>query len=75
MTREEFDRTRLRLMFSGICPACGAPIAFETVRRLTLSCANPNCHFTYQPSLAERFEMPPGEADRPGSARLPVREA
>jgi len=75
MTREEFDQTRLRLMYSGVCPACGSPIALETVRRLTLSCANPNCHFSYQPSLAEKVEIPPVEEDRPGPARLPVREA
>jgi len=74
MTREEFDRTRVRLMGSGICPACGAPIDFETVRRLTLSCANPNCNFSYQASLAERFELA-DDGDRPGPGRLPAREA
>jgi len=74
MTPEEFDKTRLRLMFSGICPACGSPIDFETVRRLTLSCTNPNCRFSYQPSLAELVEIPPGQENRPGPARLPVRE-
>ena len=75
MTREDFERTRLRLMCSGICPACGSPIAFESVRRLTLACANPNCNFSYQPSLAERVEIPPGQEDRPGPGRLPIREA
>jgi hypothetical protein len=75
MTRDEFDKTRLRLMFSGICPACGSPIAFEAVRRLSLRCANPHCQFWYQPSLAELEEVAPAQEDRPGPARLPIREA
>ncbi|MEO8429987.1 MAG: hypothetical protein ABI592_00650 [Acidobacteriota bacterium] len=75
MTREEFESTRLRLMFSGVCPACGSPIDLEGVRRLVLACANPTCNFSYQAALHERFEVGGAPDDRPGSARLPLRES
>jgi len=74
MTRDDFERTRLRLMFSGVCPACGSPIDLRRIHRLSLSCSNPNCHFSYQPALNERFEVPV-PLDRPSPARLPVRES
>lgn len=75
MTREEFDRTRLKLMFSGVCPACGSPIDFEGIRRLVLACTNPTCSFSYQAALNERFELPSPDDARPGPARLPLRES
>lgn len=75
MTREEFERVRLRLMCSGVCPACGSPIDMESVSRLLLACANPTCNFSYQAALHERGEMPSREGDRPSPARLPLRES
>lgn len=75
MTREEFESTRLRLMFSGVCPACGSPIDLEGVRRLLIACSNPTCHFSYQAALNERFEVPGRSDDRPSPARLPVGES
>ncbi len=74
MTRDEFDRIRLRLMFSGVCPACGAPIDRDSLLQLRLACANPNCSFSYQAALNEKFELPV-TADRPSPARLPLRES
>ncbi|MEP6768059.1 MAG: hypothetical protein ABJC61_05280 [Acidobacteriota bacterium] len=75
MTRDEFDRIRLRLMFSGVCPACGSPIDLDSLRELRLACANPTCNFAYQAALNERFELPVPEEDRPSPARLPLRES
>ncbi len=75
MTREEFESARLRLMFSGVCPACGSPIDLEGVRKLLLRCTNPACNFSYQAALHERFEVSGAPDDRPGSARLPLRES
>jgi hypothetical protein len=75
MTRDDFERTRLRLMFSGVCPACGSPIDLERIHRLLLSCSNPTCHFSYQAALNERFEGPLPAENRPSPARLPLRES
>jgi len=74
MKREDFDRIRVRLMSSGVCPACGSPIDLDSVARLSLSCANPTCTFSYQAALNEKFELPAPE-DRPSPARLPIRES
>ena len=72
MTREEFDRIRLRLMFSGVCPACGSPIDLDSLRELRLACANPTCNFAYQAALNERFELSRagGGSPEPGEAAL-----
>ncbi|MEO8191327.1 MAG: hypothetical protein ABI682_13375 [Acidobacteriota bacterium] len=74
MKRDEFDRIRLHLMFSGVCPACGAPIDRDSLLQLRLACANPTCSFSYQAALNEKFELPVA-ADRPSPARLPLRES
>lgn len=75
MTRDEFERTRLRLMHSGVCPACGSPIDLTAVVRLLLMCSNPTCSFSYRAALNERFEHPSDGETRPGSARLPLLES
>jgi ssDNA-binding Zn-finger/Zn-ribbon topoisomerase 1 len=74
MTRAEFEEVRLRLMTSGVCPACGAPFDMERLRTLLLVCANPTCNFSYQAALNERVEIAPRE-DGPSPARLPLRES
>ena len=74
MTRAEFEEVRLRLMTSGVCPACGAPFDMERLRTLLLVCANPTCSFSYQAALNERVEIVPRE-DGPSPARLPLRES
>jgi hypothetical protein len=75
MTRDEFERTRLRLMHSGVCPACGSPIDLTEVTRLLLTCSNPTCGFSYRAALNERFELASNGESRPGSARLPLLES
>jgi hypothetical protein len=75
MTREEFEKGRVRLLFAGVCPACGSPIDFASIRRLSLACTHPNCGFSYIPSLNERFEVANPDQERPSPARLPSREA
>ncbi len=74
MKREDFERIRLRLMSFGVCPACGSPIDMDSVHRLSVACANPNCSFSFQAALNERFELAAPE-DRPSPARLPIRES
>ncbi len=74
MTREHLDQIRLRLLLSGVCPACGSPIDRDSLLQLRLACANPTCSFSYQPALNEKFELAVA-SDRPSPARLPLRES
>ncbi len=76
MTRSEFERMKRRLVRCGVCPICGAPFDLDRVRSLVLSCANPTCGAYYQPTLAEKFDLPrvPGDG-RSGMAKLPDRDS